>query len=73
MMERICEQRASICAALVDVKRLDLMLQSDDIKIIEKIIQILQPFFRLQKVLVGKAMVPYHQSGLFFITCLMML
>ena len=34
-MEYVCEQQASICAALVDVKR----------------IQILQPFFRLQKVL----------------------
>ena len=73
MMERICEQLASICAALVDVKRLDLTLLSNDIKIIEKITQILQPFFRLQKVLVGKAMVHYHQSDLFFITCLMML
>ena len=41
MMERLCEQQASICAALVDVERLDLMLQSDDIKFIEKIIQIL--------------------------------
>ena len=57
MMEHICEQQASICAALVDVK----------------IIQTLQPFFRLQKVLVGKAVVHYHQSGLFFITCLIML
>ena len=38
MMEHICKQQASICAALVDVI----------------IIPILQPFFRLQKVLVGK-------------------
>ena len=53
MMEHICEQQASTCAALVDVKRLDLMLRSDDTKIIEKVIQIVQPFFSLQKVLVG--------------------
>ena len=57
MMERVCEQPALICAALVDVK----------------IIQMLQPFFSLQKVLVGKAVVHYHQSGLFFLACLMML
>ena len=49
MMEHICEQQASIC----DVKRLDLMLQSVDTKIIKKTIQIVQPFFSLQKVLVG--------------------
>ena len=55
MMERVCEQQASICAALVDVKRLDLMLQSDDIKIIEKIIQILQPFFQITESVSGES------------------
>ena len=35
MMERICEQQALVCAALVDLKRVDLMLQGDDIKIME--------------------------------------
>ena len=32
MMEHICEQQTSICATLVDLKRVDLMLQGDDIK-----------------------------------------
>ena len=35
MIEPICEQQVSILSALVDVKRLG-MLQSDDVKIIEK-------------------------------------
>ena len=60
MMECICEQQASICAALVDVNYFE--NDSD-----------FAAFFRLQIVLVGKAMVRYHQSGLFFIICLMIL
>ena len=47
MLERICEQQAqqaSICAALVDLKRVDLMLQDSDVKIMEKLAEILKPF-----------------------------
>ena len=45
MLERICEQQASICAALVDLKRVDLMLQDNDVKIMENLVEILKPFF----------------------------
>jgi len=45
MMERICKQQASVCAALVDLKRVDLMLKGDDIKIMEKMIDILKLTF----------------------------
>ena len=55
MMERICEQQASVCAALVDLKRVDLMLQGDDIKIMEKMIDILKPFFQITESVSGES------------------
>ena len=46
MLERICEQQASICAALVDLKRVDLMLQDSDVKIMENLVEIWNHFFK---------------------------
>ena len=54
-MERICEQQASICAASVDLKRVDLMLQGNDSKTMEKVIVILQPFFQITKSVSGES------------------
>ena len=55
MLERICEQQASICAALVDLKRVDLMLQDSDVKIMEKLVEILKPFFQITETIYGES------------------
>ena len=55
MLERICEQQASICAALVDLKRVDLMLQDSDVKIMEKLVEILKPFFQITETICGES------------------
>ena len=54
MLERICEQQASICAALVDLKRVDLMLQDSDVKIMENLVEILKPFFKITETISGE-------------------
>ena len=54
MLERICEQQASICAALVDLKRVDLMLQDSDVKIMENLVEILKPFFQITETICGE-------------------
>ena len=54
MLERICEQQASICAALVDLKRVDLMLQDGDVKIMENLVEILKPFFQITETICGE-------------------
>ena len=54
MLERICEQQASICASLVDLKRVDLMLQDGDVKIMEKLVEILKPFFQITETICGE-------------------
>ena len=54
MLERICEQQASICAALVDLKRVDLMLQDGDVKIMENLVEILKPFFHITETICGE-------------------
>ena len=54
MLERICEQQASICAALVNLKRVDLMLQDGDVKIMENLVEILKPFFQITETICGE-------------------
>ena len=54
MLERICEQQASICAALVDLKRVDLMLQDSDVKIMENLVEILKSFFQITETICGE-------------------
>jgi len=51
----ICEQQAPVCAALVDLKRVDLMLHGDDIKTMEKMIDVLKPFFQITESVSGES------------------
>ena len=54
MLERICEQQASICVASVDLKRVDLMLQDSDVKVMEKLAEILKSFFQITETICGE-------------------
>ena len=44
MVERIIEQQASICAALADQKRLDLLPKDAEFQILEELVTVLKPF-----------------------------
>lgn len=54
MLECINEQQASICAALVELKRIDLMLNDEDMKILEKLLEVLQPFMHITETMCGE-------------------
>ena len=49
MIERVLEQQAAICATLVERKRMDLLLSDGDVKLSEKLLQVLQPFNHVTK------------------------
>ena len=44
MIERVLEQQSAICATLIDQKRLDLMPQDSEFKILEEITKVIKPF-----------------------------
>ena len=44
MIERVLEQQSAICATLMDQKRLDLMPQDNEFKILEGITKVITPF-----------------------------
>ena len=44
MMGRLLEQQAAVCAAVIELKRMDLLLSGDDLKLVENVIEVLKPF-----------------------------
>ena len=47
MIERVLEQQSAVCATLIDQKRLDLMPQDSEFKVLEEIAKVIKPFRRI--------------------------
>ncbi|XP_065911269.1 E3 SUMO-protein ligase ZBED1-like [Dysidea avara] len=54
MIERVLEQQSAICATLIDQKRLDLMPQDSEFKILEGVATIIKPFRRITSQVSGE-------------------
>ena len=54
MIERVLEQQSAICATLIDQKRLDLMPQDSEFKILEGVATIIKPFCRITSQVSGE-------------------
>ena len=54
MIEQVLEQQSAICATLIDQKRLDLMPQDHESKILEKITEMIKPFCSITSQISGK-------------------
>ena len=44
VISRIIEQQASICAALLEQKRMDLLLKDNELTLLEEVVVVLKPF-----------------------------
>ncbi len=55
MIERILEQQTPICAALVDLKRMDLLPRDEEFLLCEALVQVLQPFKHITETVCGEA------------------
>ena len=61
MIERVLEQQSAVCATLIDQKRLDLMPQDSEFKILEGISKVIKPF----------RCITSQTSGEEYVTCLL--
>ena len=57
MIQRVMEQQAAICAALLEQKRMDLLPKDNELKLLEDIIDILKPFKDVTEQMSGQAYV----------------
>ena len=54
MMGRLLEQQAAVCAAVIELKRMDLLPSGDDLKLVENVIEVLKPFKDITKNVSGE-------------------
>ena len=54
MLERVYEQRAPICAALVEENRMELLPRDDDFTVVESLLEVLKPFKHITEVMSGE-------------------
>ena len=57
MIQRVMEQQAAICAALLEQKRMDLLPKDNELKLLEDIIDVLKPFKDVTEQMSGQSYV----------------